>query len=71
MVMNTKFEQRGVTFQYEANSKPEAIKAFKRSCTVCCYKGIHIDCDYCSIKVAHEDVMAILDDIEKNKRNQK
>lgn len=65
----TKFEQRGVTFQYRADSKSKAIKAFEYSCEACCCRGMHISCDDCAIKVAHGNVMAILDDIEKSNGN--
>ena len=66
---NSKFEQRGVMFQYEADSKSKAIKSFKRSCTSCCYGGRNISCEDCAIKVAHEDMIAIFNDIEMYNRN--
>lgn len=66
---NSKFEQRGIMFQYEADSKSKAIQSFKRSCNACCYGGRNIDCDNCSIKVVHEDMIAIFDDMEKIHRN--
>ena len=60
-----KFEQIGVNFQYEAESKGKANSAFKQSCNICCNKGIHLDCDKCAIAVAHSLVIAAFDDIER------
>lgn len=65
----TKFENRGVMFQYGASSKDKAIKAFEYSCEACCCRGMHLDCDTCAIRVAHGNVMAILDDIENRNAN--
>ena len=67
----TKFEQRGITLQYQAESKYKAIKAFEYSCEACCCKGIHIDCDNCAIKVVHGNVVAIFDDIAKKNNGNK
>ena len=61
----TKFEQIGVNFQYNAESKRGANKAFKYSCDVCCNKGIHLDCEKCAIAVAHSLVVAAFDDMEQ------
>ena len=66
---NSKFEQRGIMFQYEADSKSKAIKCFQRSCTACCYSGRNVSCNECAIKVVHEDMIAIFDDIERYNRN--
>ena len=54
----TKFEQVGVNMQYEAPTKEMAIEKFSRSCDCCCHKGMHIDCDRCSIAVAHQLAVA-------------
>ncbi len=57
----TKFESVGVNMQYNAVSKEIAIKRFSRSCEVCCNKGMHIDCDRCSISCVHKLVIASFD----------
>lgn len=64
----TKFETIGVEYQYNADSKNTAIKCFHHSCNICCNKGIYIDCDKCTIKVAHELVIAVFDDNMNYKR---
>ena len=61
----TKFEQKGVTFQYEADSKEAAMSAFKYSCDCCCTKGIKLECDRCAIANVHSLVMAYFDDASK------
>ena len=57
----TKFEQVGVTYQYEATNTQEAIKSFSNSCDCCCTKGIHLDCDRCAISAAHKHIVAYFD----------
>lgn len=54
----SKFEQVGVERQLESDSRREALKAFKHSCKVCCYRGIKIECEKCSIFHVHNEVMA-------------
>ena len=54
----TKFEQVGVNIQYDSPTKEIAIKRFTRSCECCCNKGIHIDCDKCSIATVHQLIVA-------------
>ena len=54
----TKFEQVGVNMQYDSPTKEIAIKKFSRSCECCCYKGMNIKCDMCSIETAHKLVIA-------------
>lgn len=61
----TKFEQIGVNYQYNAESKEYAHKAFKHSCDVCCNKGMHISCDKCSIAWVHSLVIATFEGNEK------
>lgn len=63
----TKFETIGVNYQYDAGNIFEANKAFKRSCECCCNKGIHLDCDKCSISVVHQLVVANFNDRNKKK----
>lgn len=54
----TKFEQRGVQFQYEAPNKEAAQKSFEYSCDCCCTKGVRIECDRCAINHTHQMIMA-------------
>lgn len=61
----TKFEQIGVERQLESETKREALKNFKHSCEVCCYRGMRIDCERCSIAFVHSEVVAYLDDYAK------
>lgn len=58
----TKFEQIGVNYQYDAVNADGARKAFQKSCTCCCNKGIQLDCDRYSIAYVHNLVMAYFDD---------
>ena len=58
----TKFEQIGVNRQYEAADVHEANKLFAHSCDVCCNKGMHIQCDKCSISYVHSLVVASFKD---------
>lgn len=61
----TKFEQIGVERQLESETKREALKNFKHSCEVCCYRGMRIDCERCSIAFVHSEVVACFDDYAK------
>lgn len=54
----TKFEQVGVNMQYDSTTKEMALKKFSRSCECCCNKGLHIECDKCSIATVHQLVIA-------------
>lgn len=57
-----KFEQIGIERQLESTNKYEALQSFKHSCNVCCYKGIHLNCDKCAIAHTHNEVVAYFDD---------
>ena len=57
----TKFETIGVSYQYSASTKEEANRYFDYSCTCCCMRGMHIECDRCAIACAHKHVVAALD----------
>ena len=63
----TKFEQVGINFQYDANTKEQAIKSFNISCNICCCKGMRIDCDRCAIAEAHSLIMASFDTRKETK----
>lgn len=54
----TKFEQRGVEFQYEAASRREADSKFSYSCNICCNRGLMIECDRCAIRATHDLTVA-------------
>lgn len=60
----TKFETIGVNYQYEADSKEDALRAFQYSCNCCCHRGMRIDCDRCAIAVAHNHVVAAFESKE-------
>jgi hypothetical protein len=55
-----KFEQIGINKQQTAETKAEALKYFNTSCSICCYRGIKLNCDKCAIKVAHELTISIV-----------
>lgn len=61
----TKFEQIGVERQLECDSKREALRCFKHSCDVCCYKGMRIDCNKCAISYVHSEVIACFEENQK------
>ncbi|MDB7829145.1 hypothetical protein [Intestinimonas butyriciproducens] len=63
----TKFEQRGVEFQYDASCKQDALKSFQYSCSVCCSRGMRIECDRCAIRATHEMTMAYFASVEQKK----
>ena len=54
----TKFEQVGINFQQTSRTKEEAMQRFEHSCNICCYRGMHIDCDKCGIAVCNKMVIA-------------
>lgn len=54
----TKFEQVGVNYQNDAESKEQANRSFRYSCECCCTRGLHIECDRCAIAVAHNLTIA-------------
>ena len=58
----SKFEQIGVNIQHESISKEDSVRRFKISCDICCCRGMKIDCDRCSIAVAHRQIVAIFDE---------
>ena len=53
------FEERGVSYQFNAKSVAQANKAFATSCDICCKCGKHISCDRCAISVAHQTVLEV------------
>lgn len=54
----TKFEQIGINYQYNADTKEEANRKFKYSCECCCNRGMHIECDHCAIACVYNLVIA-------------
>lgn len=57
----TKFEQVGINYQYEADTKENANRSFHYSCDCCCNRGMHIECDHCAIAAVHSLVIAAFD----------
>ena len=62
-----KFIEMAIHYQNIASTKKEAVKNFERSCTICCNRGLHLDCDRCPISTVHNMTIAVLDDINKSK----
>lgn len=54
----TKFEQVGVNYQNDAESKEQANRSFRYSCECCCTRGLRIEYDRCAIAVAHNLTIA-------------
>lgn len=54
------FEAVGVDYQYNATSIFDAKNKFKKSCTICCTTGKHLDCDKCHIASAHNNIIIAL-----------
>ena len=65
----TKFEQRGIQFQYDASNKEQAQKSFVYSCDCCCTKGMRIECDHCAINCTHQMIIAYFDDKMRNTKS--
>lgn len=60
----SKFEQIGISAQYDAANIHEANKAFTWSCKCCCNKGVRLECDKCSIQFVHNLVVANFNDMK-------
>ena len=56
----SKFEEIGVSYQYNANTVNAAKRSFECSCERCCTKGMRLECARCAIAVAHDIVVALL-----------
>ena len=67
-VIDMKFIEMAIHYQNIASTKKEAVKNFERSCTICCNRGLHLDCDRCPISTVHNMTIAVLDDINKSKK---
>jgi len=63
----TRFEEIGAELQGGCATIDQAVKTLNYSCSLCAMKGVKISCDRCAIAVAHEQVCAILLDIEEAK----
>ncbi len=59
----TRFEEIGQQLQLESLSKSEAKARFKKSCDICCNRGINIDCDRCAIASCHRMVCETFDEM--------
>lgn len=55
----SKFEEIGVSRQYEAGSISEARNFFYMSCKLCATQGKHISCSNCAIANVHQLVKEI------------
>lgn len=53
----TTFEERAIDYQYNATSVANAKKSFKKSCTICCITGRHLECDRCNIAFVHNIII--------------
>lgn len=53
----TKFEQKGVDFQYRAKNRKEAMKSLNRSCDICGKIGRNNSCKHCAIISVHNDII--------------
>ena len=53
----TLFEVNGVDRQVNCSNEFQARKQFRRSCEMCCARGLYIDCDCCAIRAAHEAIL--------------
>lgn len=63
-----KFEEVGISRQYDAGTIEDARKAFRRSCECCCERNMPMRCETCSIAYVHRLVCACISDAmhEKN-----
>lgn len=59
----TKFETIGVQYQRESCSKEESDYNFKNSCRCCTSRGMQINCNKCAIAAAHDQTIALFDDL--------
>ena len=55
-----KFIEIAVRYQQNSATIEEAIKMFKRSCDICCYRGLHLDCSHCQVEAVHKMTVSIL-----------
>lgn len=65
----TRFEQIGINRQMSARTINEAEQMMRQSCNSCTH-SLHClshDCEHCTIKMAHEDRVAILVDDARRK----
>lgn len=67
----TRFQETGVERQETAMTVKAAVRAFERSCDLCCCRGYQTPCDQCPIAVAHENRVEILKLARKVKCNER
>ena len=53
----TRFEEIGVERQYGSTNPREAVRNYERSCKICCERGVCLNCQRCSIPMAHRSMM--------------
>lgn len=61
----TKFEQRGIDSQLYSLGIADAQRRMKRSCDICCAKGICLDCERCAIRDCHRTIVGAFADRAK------
>jgi len=59
-----RFQTVGIQRQLDASSRQDAKVAFHVSCSICMRRG-DMDCRTCPIKAAHEQTLAVFDDLEE------
>lgn len=63
----TYFEMNGVNLQNQARNVKEADKRFSVSCTMCCQRGMQIDCDRCAIALANAQRVKVLKELDEGR----
>lgn len=56
----TRFEERGISRQYNARNAREARRALEQSCEICATQGKYIRCANCMIASVHQLVTEML-----------
>ena len=59
----TKFETIGSTMQMNCETICDANQKFEYSCKVCCLRGVRIECERCAIRITHEHVLGVINDV--------
>ena len=61
-----KFIETAIRYQQNAATPEESIEMFNRSCDICCYRGLHLDCKHCQVEAVHKMTISILSEKQKN-----
>lgn len=62
----TKFETIGIQHLNDAYTKGYANKCYKISCSICCNRGMKIECDSCAIAQAYQQTIAAIDAVKRD-----